>query len=249
MAGRQKLGEKFSVVLTEDLAALVEDVKRATGEETAPLLRKAIRAGLPLVKSGGAADVLTLDSELSRDVDAMAKAYKRTRNAILIEAIQKGARAVNVRGMYENAEHLSPEQAEMMIKTHPEVEPHLREVRVAKIAKGALQIQMDDLLRHVPEAKRRADAIEKLTAIRREPGGMGGGPPWGCGLSTEEIEWQIAMREKHGLDSNKWPKAEIEKRQARRAELDAARARESATTSPAPKPKREPKPAKKKSRK
>lgn len=236
MAGRQKLGEKFSVVLTEDLAALVEDVKRATGEETAPLLRKAIRAGLPLVKSGGAADVLTLDSELSRDVDAMAKAYKRTRNAILIEAIQKGARAVNVRGMYENAEHLSPEQAEMMIKTHPEVEPYLREVRAAKIAKGVLEIKLMDLLDKVPEAKRRADACEKLTAIRREPGGMGGGPPWGCGLSTEEIEWQIAMREKHGIDSSKWPKAEIERRDAAREKERQARNSPLASESPKPKP-------------
>jgi hypothetical protein len=80
-----------------------------------------------------------------------------------------------------------------------------QEVRNAKIARGALKIQLNDLLYHVPEAKRRADAIEKLTAIRRQPDGGGGGSAWGNGLNTEEMEWQIAMAEKYGNSAITWP--------------------------------------------
>jgi len=35
----------------------------------------------------------------------------------------------------------------------------------------------------------------RWAACRRKPGGIGGGPVWGCGLSNEEVEWEVKMSE------------------------------------------------------
>ena len=169
------------------------------------VMRKAIENGLPLVEAGGNADVLILDGELSDFLNELAKIYKRKRNSILLEALRRGVRAVEAHLLYTSNDEIPPEVSKMMLNANPDAEPLLREVRTAKIDRGALKIQLDDLLRHVPEAKRRADAIQKLTAIRRQPGGIGGGSAWGNGLSTEEMEWQVAMGEKYGANSANWP--------------------------------------------
>jgi hypothetical protein len=42
---------------------------------------------------------------------------------------------------------------------------------------------------------------------------------WDCGLSNEEVDWQVKMSEKYGPASSKWPKEETEAREtARKAE-------------------------------
>jgi len=79
-------------------------------------------------------------------------------------------------------------------------------------------IRFWDLLRHIPEAWRRHELIEKLSKIRASPGGGGGGTVWGKGLSTEEIEWQIKMAEKYGV--GKMPEKEAAAREAARARED-----------------------------
>ena len=73
-----------------------------------------------------------------------------------------------------------------------------------------------DILQHVHEAKRRDDLVNRLTEIRRLPASGGGGRVWVCGLSTDEVEWQVTMIDKYGVDSSKWSKDEVEKRDAAR---------------------------------
>ena len=193
---RKNLARNIPLSIDNESLAAVDRVAGDRNETRSLVMRKAIEEGLPLVKAGGNADVLTLDSDLSDFVNELAKNYKRKRNSILLEALRRGVRAVEAHLLYTSNDEIPPEVSKAMLNTNPDAEPLLREVRNARIERGALKIQLDDLLRHVPEAKRRADAIEKLTAIRRQPGGGGGGSPWGCGLSTEEIEWQISMSEK-----------------------------------------------------
>ncbi len=226
MAGRQKIGEKFSIVLTPDLAALVEEVQQATGEETSPLLRKALRVGLPLVKSGGAADVLTLDSELSKEVDAELKRANetrdflkephRTRASMLIEAIRHGIKAVGIYEMIKEAkakEGLEDAMAQAIL-AHSDltVYPEKRAAKVAMIERALYWEQVWDLVIHVPEARERKEAIEKLITMRIAANEWA--KVWGCGLSTTEIQWQAAMHEKYG--AGPVPKEEIEKRERER---------------------------------
>ena len=190
-------------------------------------MRKAIQEGLPIVKAGGNADVLVLDSELSDFLNELAKNYKRKRNSILLEAIRRGVRSVEAHLLYTSNDEIPPEVSKMMLNSNPDAEPLLREVRSAKIDRGALKIQLNDLMFHVPEAKRRADAIEKLAELRRQPGGGGGGSPWGHGLSTAEIEWQISMKEKYGAQP--YPKEEVDAREAAREIENVERAKREQT--------------------
>ncbi len=213
---RKDLARNVPVSIDKELLATVDGVAGDRNETRSLVMRKAMLAGLPIVKAGGNADVLTLDSEISDFVDGLAKIYKRKRNSILLEALRRGVRAVEAHLLYNSNDEIPPEVSQAMLNSNPDAEPLLREVRNARIERGALKIQLDDLLRHVPEAKRRADTIEKLTALRRQPGGGGGGSPWGCGLSNEELEWQVSMSEKYGVSSASWPKEEIEARDAAR---------------------------------
>lgn len=202
---RKNMARNIPLSIDNELLAAIDRVAGDRNETRSFVMRKAIQEGLSLVKAGGNADVLTLDGELSDFLNELAKIYKRKRNSILTEAVRRGVRAVKAHLLYNSNDEIPPEVSKMMLNANPDAEPLLREVRSAKIDRGALKIQLDDLLRHVPEAKRRADAIEKLTAIRRQPGGGGGGSAWGNGLSTDEMEYQIAMAEKYGPNSVNWP--------------------------------------------
>jgi DNA-binding transcriptional regulator YbjK len=78
-----------------------------------------------------------------------------------------------------------------MLDTNPDAEPLLREVRNAKIAKGALQIQLDDLLEHCPEARARKEVVEKAMELHRKR--HGSWPSlWGHGVNTAELKRQVA---------------------------------------------------------
>lgn len=201
----KNLARNIPLSIDEGLLTVIDRIAGDRNETRSLVMRKAIQEGLPLVKAGGNADVMTLDSDISDFVNELAKIYKRKRNSVIIEAVRRGVRAVEAHLLYNSNDEIPPEVSKMMLNQSPDAEPLLREVRTAKIERGALKIQLDDLLHHVPEAKRRADAVEKLTTIRSQPDGSGGGSAWRSGLSTEEIEWQVAMAEKFGNHASKWP--------------------------------------------
>jgi hypothetical protein len=229
---RKNLARNIPLSIDRELLAAVDAVAGDRNETRSLVMRKAIQAGLPIVRAGSNADVLTLDSELSADVDKARKETGLARNKILIEAIRTGFHAFVSRVMSEKinlAELKDPEEREMVLQAIEESykrydEPMARENRRLIVERGRAVARLMDILQHVPEARRRDDAAKRLTEIRRSPGGGGGGPVWGCGLTTEEIEWQIAMREKYG--SNPIPKEEVEAREAARA---IERAKESQT--------------------
>ncbi|MCU0783212.1 MAG: hypothetical protein MUF81_04020 [Verrucomicrobia bacterium] len=223
-----------------ELDAVAADVK----DSRSSVMRRAIRAGLPLVKSGGAADVLTLDSESSKEADALASGHKRTRHSVLLEAIRHGIRAVDLYAMLEQARRegtpegvLQAMEASHDLDAHPEK----RAVKKAIAERAAFWIQVEDLVNHVPQARERKEAIERLIELRRSAKDWPS--VWGRGLSTEEVKWQVAMHEKFGPDAAKWPKAEIDKRETERQQEQQGRAVSGTGTAP------EPKRAKKKSSK
>jgi len=158
------------------------------------------------VKAGSNADVLTLDSEFSAEVDQASKETGLRRNKILLEAIRRGLQAFVSRVMSEKvslADVQDPEEKEMLLQAIEDSyknydDPMVREHRRLIVERGNAVTRLMDVLQHVPEAKRRNKAVTRLTEIRRAPGGGGGGPAWLSGLSTEEMEWQIAMAEKYG---------------------------------------------------
>jgi predicted transcriptional regulator len=95
---------------------LLNSIDRAAGElkqSRSALIRAAIRAGLAaiqasgstdvfdagnqiIVRKGGAADVLQLDGELSRDVSSVAERHHWQRGKVIIEAIRAGLPALPV---------------------------------------------------------------------------------------------------------------------------------------------------------
>jgi predicted transcriptional regulator len=227
---RKNLARNIPLSIDEDLLAVIDRVAGDRNETRSLVMRKAIQEGLPLLKAGSNADVLTLDSELSGDVSTISKETKTTRNKIILEAIQAGLQSVYWKLKREKIiydQDTKPEEAVALVGALEWSErndnPINREIRTALIERGKIKVRLDDILRHVPEAKYRDDLVNRLTEIRHRPGGSGGGPVWGCGLSNAEVEWQVNMTDKYGMDSSKWPKDEVEARDAARAVESAAR--------------------------
>lgn len=212
----------LAVSLPESLIAEIDRVAADVKDSRSGAMRRAIRAGLPLVKSGG--EVVRLSGELADFVGELATHHRRSREAVLASAVKHGLEAVNVELMVEEARAKGTDEASLaIILAHHEndLRPEKRAAHTAIRERAALQIQMSDLLQHCPEAMRRKESIEKLIEIRRTGGQWL--KVWGCGLSNEEIRWQIEMAEKYGHDSANWPKEETTMRDlAREAERKAA---------------------------
>jgi hypothetical protein len=230
------MARNIPVSMDKELLADVDAVAGDRDETRSLVMRKAIQAGLPIVKTGSNADVLTLDGELSADVDKARKETGLARNKILIEAIRAGFHAFVSRVMSEKlslADVQDRQEKEKLLQLIEESyklydEPMAREHRRLIVERGHATTRLMDILRHVPEARRRDDAAKRLTEIRRSPDGGGGGRAWGNGLSTDEMEWQIAMAEKYGNHAAKWPE---ELKKANSAWSDAMREKYGSNTS------------------
>lgn len=203
------MNRNIPLSIDDELLAEIDSIAESTKESRSSIMRRAIRDGLPLIKSGGGADVVTLDSETSRDIDVASKETKVSRSKILIEAIRTGLQATYSKLMRDKvvrAQEQNPKdkEAEMMIHAWENSvlmdDPMGREVRAAMRQRGAALNRFWDILQHVPEAWRRYQLVEQLTKIRKSPGGIGMSV-WGHGLSTEEVEWQIKMNEKYGINA------------------------------------------------
>ncbi|HTX21423.1 MAG TPA: hypothetical protein VMD27_06160 [Candidatus Aquilonibacter sp.] len=206
------MARNIPLSIDNELLAAVDRIAGDRNETRSLVMRKAIQEGLPILKAGGNADVLTLDSELSADVAAVSKETKATRNKIILEAIQAGLQSVYWRLTREKIVHAQdrkPEEAAMLVASMEQSErnddPMSRQVRAALIERGTVKVRFDDLLRHVPEAKRRDDLLNRLTEFRSRPDGPGGGSVWGKGLNTDELEFQVKMSEKYGAHPATWP--------------------------------------------
>jgi len=223
---RKNMARNIPLSIDKESLAAVDRVAGDRNETRSQVMRKAIQQGLPLVEAGGSADVLTVDSEISADVDQASKELKLRRNKILLEAIRIGLQAFVSKAMSEKlslADVQDPKEKAQLLQAIEESyklynDPMVIQHRRLIVERGHAVTRLNDILQHVPEAKRRDDLVNRLTEYRRQPGGGGGGRVWGCGLSNEEVEWQVAMYEKYGVPSGNWPKEEV---QAHRAAEDA----------------------------
>jgi predicted transcriptional regulator len=196
---RKNLARNIPLSLDKELLAEIDTVAGDRDENRSLIMRKAIQKGLPLVKLGGNADVITLDSEMSAEVDQLAKEANLKRNKILLESIRIGFHPFVSRTMSEKmslADKKDPAEREMLLRGIEQSfndydNPILKENRRLVFERGEAVVLLKDILQHVPEAKRRHDALKHLTELRQLPDGAGGGPAWGRGLSTEEIQRQI----------------------------------------------------------
>ncbi len=202
------------ISIDDELLAEIDRVAERTKESRSAVMRRAIREGLSLAESGGG-DALKLDGETSRDVEIACKEAEVSRAKFLIEAIRAGTQATYYRLMRDKwirAQDKNPKdaEAESMIQAleHSMMteDPMGRELRAAIRQRGAALTRFHDLLIHVPEAWRRYELVEKLAGQRKVAGAYA--VVWGAGLSTDEIEWQIRMTDKHGASAN-WPEKEI----------------------------------------
>ena len=221
------MNRNIPLSIDDELLAEIDRVADTTKESRSAVMRRAIREGLPVIKSGGGADVVTLDSETSRDIDDGCKETNVSRAKFLIEAIRAGMQATYstlMRDKLVRAQDQNPndKETESLIFSWEHSmtmnNPMVREVRTAMRQRGAIMIRLWDILMHVPEAWQRHQSVEKLEKIRRSPNG-GGGAVWGHGLSTNEIDWQIRMFEKYG-SNGKMSDGEIAARDAERASED-----------------------------
>lgn len=191
--------------LVKELDRVAEEVK----ESRSYVMRKAIREGLPLVKTGG--DVIALDSELSRDVDEVAQALEWNRARVLIESVRAALPSLMSRNIrIENSDGSPVPQSEMddllhfHSRTDPDWYPYGREMVGMRKQIRYLEQLIEDLMRHVPAAGERYDLMMRLLELRRRPGGFGGVMPWG--VANDELKLQIELGEKYGPDINKWPR-------------------------------------------
>ncbi len=205
------MNRNIPLSIDDELLAEVDRTAEEVKENRSAVMRKAIREGLALVKTKG--DIVSLDGELSADVATASKDTGLSRGKVLLEAIRVGLQPFYSKRMREKtiaAQSRNPEEAELLrhVLERSDLfdDPMGREMRTALIQRGMLQNRLDDLLRHVPEAKRRVELIDRLVEFRHKPDGPGGGMP--IGLSTEELEYQVGMSEKYGPHPANWPEAE-----------------------------------------
>ena len=191
--------------IDDDLLAEIDRIAESTKESRSAVMRKAMREGLPLVKSGGGADILTLDSETSRDVDTASKEAKVKREKFIIEAIRTGLQATYLALMRDHwirEQNKDPNNKEaesyIAVMEHSLLldNPTGREVRAVIRQRGAIFMRLFDILLNVPEAFERVELVERLVQLRKESGDLP--TVWGCGLSNTEVRWQINWREKYG---------------------------------------------------
>ena len=224
MATKDRNTTPVAVALEDEFLSEIDGVAKDVNDSRSNVMRRAIRAGLPLVKSGGVGDTLTLDSELSKEVDDQAKRGNRTRNSILLEAIKHGMRAVDLYGMIAEARKAGIDEADLkaVFESHDlDAYPEKRAVKVAMHERFYFWEQVFDLVNQVEAARVRKEAIERLVQLRTEAKSWK--KVWNCGLSTAEIQWQIMMHEQYGHKVELWPPEEIEKRKRDRAEEDKKR--------------------------
>ena len=179
-----------------ELKREVEAVAKALNQKQASIMRDAIRKGLPLVKSGGKA--VHLRAELAGFVASNAERFKRTEESIISEAVERGIESVALHATIAEAKKegtMSPAMAEHMLKQSSlTAYPEQRAVREAMQERGKLAIQLDDLLRHCPEARERKELIEKHAELTHKL--YAGGPVmWGSGVTTEHLKQNIASFE------------------------------------------------------
>jgi len=184
-------------------------------------VKSAEEDGLPVLAAGGKADVVCMDGELSKDVDQVSAYAKLNRAKIILECIRTGVQPLYnklMRDRIVQSQDHAPEDADTLLaimeQTQQLDDPMQRELRTALRQRGAALVRLNDILAHVPEARRRRELIERLTEFCQDPGGLRVGV-WGAGLSTEEIEWQIKMVEKYG-NGGKLPEEEIKSREIER---------------------------------
>ncbi len=221
---RKNLARNIPLSIDNELLAAVDRIAGDRNETRSLVMRKAIQEGLPILKAGGNADVLAVDSEISADVDQASKDLKLRRNKILLEAIRIGLQAFISRAMSEKvslADVQDPKEKAQLLQAIEESyklynDPMVIQHRRLIVERGHAVTRLNDILEHIPEAKRRDDLVNRLTEYRHQPGGGGGGRVWYCGLSNEELEWQVAMYDKYGIPSANWPKEEIDTREAAR---------------------------------
>lgn len=217
----------LAISLPESLVAELDALAAETKQSRSAVMRLAIREGLTAAKSGGKADALVLDSATSREVDTASQEARVSRDKFIMESIRTGLQATYSRllrdyWVREQEKRPGDKDAEgwVHVLEHSTLmdNPMGREVRAAMRQRGAALVRFHDLLEHVPEAWRRYLLVEKLTEIRRMPGEIGGGV-WGMGLSTEEVAWQVRMKEKYGVGAS-LPDKEIKAREAARKRED-----------------------------
>ncbi len=198
------------VSMDDDLLSQIDRIAKEKKLSRSAVMRAALQSGIGHVQSGGAADSLTLDSEISRFINELTKRYGKTRNSILFEAIQHGIRAVELYAMIELAQKEGTisegAAAAMMTQSGPDVYPEQRAVREAIRQRGKLAIQLDDLLRHCPQARDRMQLIEKHGELMRKRYGTGPSM-WGSGVDTEQLKENIANLEEE-LAQGKGPAPE-----------------------------------------
>lgn len=214
--------------IDEELLAEIDAVAEQSKESRSAIMRRAIREGLGVVKSGGSADVILLDGETSRDVDSACAEAKVSRAKFVIDAIRTGLQATYCRLMRdhwirEQDRNQGNKEAEGFIHAFEHSmlleNPMGQEVRAAMRQRGTALTRFWDLLLHVPEAFERCKLVEQLIQIRRKRGAY----PivWGKGLSTPEIRWQVEMDEKYG--DNPLPEKEAKAREEARKREESTR--------------------------
>ncbi len=181
------------VTMDDAFLAEIDAIAGARGESRSQVMRRAVRAGLPVVQSGENSELVPLDSELRADVGKLAEIHGISRGKALYESVRAGIHAVHARLSTRTAADTAEAALfEALLAHDPEASALGRDYLKARRTIESLRDLVSDLRRMVPGAAVRLAAMERLTELRATRG-RGGGTP--LGLTQEEIEAQIRTLE------------------------------------------------------
>lgn len=192
----------MSVVLDEDLRTAIAGAAEATHENAASIIRKALRAGLPMLQS--TPEHFFPDPDLRADVGKMAELKGFTRARVLLEAVKIGLPAMKYRFRNKETTAAQEEALDALVDNlDPLAFPLAEDVRRFRHQAARERIFRETVARAFPEC---AAVFERVEAVLRWAQGKGkplpvvyGAAAW---IPKETLEaWEAEMMREAGAEA------------------------------------------------
>ena len=157
--------KNIPVTMDHEFVAEIDRVAKEMKESRSLVMRSALRYGLPLLKSRGAADVVQLDGELSAEVGRIADRHDLPRQKVLIESVRAGLGSAHARLIAEWAARSqtgaaieTPELAAAILMSPKDANPLAHDLIISRSRERSLQ-QLLTEVESDPEGAKIVDRI------------------------------------------------------------------------------------------
>jgi hypothetical protein len=154
----------LAISLDEETLRLIDELASDRAESRSSVMRAAIRAGLPLVHSGGLVEVVPVDPELQSDLTNVSDWKGLSRSKVLLESLKIGLPAVNVRFPNKDLKGTTDaEWFEVFASHDPNSVPIARDLRKAEYHAAYLRDIMEQVCR-ITETEERLERERQESA-------------------------------------------------------------------------------------